>query len=105
MADTITAFTTFQPNTQIKSSEVNTNFSNFRGDIVPINTDTATASDNTHDLGQPDHRFNICYNTINLFGPGATAGSWRFQIDTTTTTFVVQRYSSTTWVTKFSFGE
>lgn len=57
MANTITAFHTFTPNTKAKSAEVNTNFSNFRGDLVPINTDTASASNATHDLGTSDHKW------------------------------------------------
>jgi hypothetical protein len=57
MADTITGYTTFTPGTLIESAKVNENFSNHRGDLVPINSDTATASDNTHDLGSPSHRW------------------------------------------------
>lgn len=57
MPNTITSYTTFAPNTPAKSSEVNNNFSNYRGTLVPINTDTASSSDNTHDLGTSEHRW------------------------------------------------
>lgn len=58
---TVTSFFNFQPRTKAKSSEVNTNFSNFRGFFIPINPDTQTASDNTHDLGATDHRWRRVY--------------------------------------------
>lgn len=61
MASTITSFPTFVAGTKAKSSEINTCFNNYRGTIVPINTDTATASDFAHDLGTEDHRFKRAY--------------------------------------------
>lgn len=68
MPSTITGYNTFSPNTLIKSSEINDNFSNHRGDLIPINSDTATASDNAHDLGKSEHRWKNAYvgGTIDL---------------------------------------
>ena len=61
MPSTITAYTTFVAGNTIKSSEVNANLSNHRGTLVPINSDTATASDGTHDLGSTEHKWNNAY--------------------------------------------
>jgi len=61
MPNTITGYTTFTPGTKAKSAEVNENFSNHRGDLIPINTDTATASDDTHYLGTEEHRYKRIY--------------------------------------------
>ncbi len=73
MPATITEFFTFAPGTKARSSEVNTNFSNFRGTIVPINTNTASSSDLTHDLGATDHRWNVGYlGSVNLSGMTTT---------------------------------
>jgi hypothetical protein len=58
---TITGYNTFTGRTRAKATEVNANFQNHRGHNVPINTDTATASDNTHDLGASDHRWREAY--------------------------------------------
>ena len=67
MPTTITSYTTFTAATKAKSSEVNTNFSNHRGTLLPINDDTATASDGTHDLGSDEHRWNDAYvNSIDF---------------------------------------
>ena len=58
---TITTFYEFTPQTVIKSSYVNANFQNFRGHILPINTDSASSSNYTHDLGAPDHYWRSSY--------------------------------------------
>ena len=58
---TVTTFHTFVAATRAKASEVGTNFSNFRGHSLPINADTQTSSDNTHDLGATDHRWRKAY--------------------------------------------
>jgi len=67
MPTTITSFYTFTPDTKARSTEVNTNFNNYRGSILPVNTDTQTASDNTHDLGVSDHRWANAYITNNIY--------------------------------------
>lgn len=58
---TVTSFFTFVAGTKAKASEVNTDFSTFRGHIVPVNTDTTTSSNNTHDLGATDHQWRRLY--------------------------------------------
>lgn len=55
--NTITSFYTFIAGTRARAIQVNTNFDNFRGNILPINTDTATASHQVHNLGSVDHQF------------------------------------------------
>jgi hypothetical protein len=58
---TNTSFYTFTPGAKAKASETNNNFSVFRGHIIPINPDTVTSSDNSHDLGAADHRWRNIY--------------------------------------------
>jgi hypothetical protein len=82
MPSTITAFATFVPNTKAKSSEVNTNFSNFRGNLIPIEESTSTSSNVTHYLGTVEHRWLNTY-TKELF-LGNTTTSWAIADDTTT---------------------
>lgn len=76
MPSTITSFYTFSPNTKARSSQVNANFSNFRGDILPVNEDSASASDNTHYLGAPDHYWKGAYtNFVDMEGSTTTANT------------------------------
>lgn len=67
---TITAFYNFAALTTIKSSEVNSNFSNYRGHIVPIDPNTSTAAVNvTYDLGASDHAWrNVYTKGLHVFG-------------------------------------
>jgi hypothetical protein len=83
MGNTITSseFTTFVAGTPAKSGEVNGNFSIYRGGYIPINTDTSSASDLTHDVGAPDHRFRHGYSGSFHSTPGITTvagtiGNW-----------------------------
>lgn len=90
---TITAFYTFTANTKARASQVNTNFSNFRGHIVPIDPNTTTSVDNTYSLGATDKRWEFLYtkgvdfrtstttaqNTI-IGDVNATAGAMSHQI-------------------------
>lgn len=56
MPSTITAYNTFVALTKIKSSEVNANFSNHRGDLIPIHETTATAgTTGTYNLGTSEY--------------------------------------------------
>lgn len=59
---TITAFYTFVPLTKIRSAHVNNNFDVLRGHSLPINTDTQTSSNLTHDLGGDGHAWRGVYN-------------------------------------------
>lgn len=58
---TITSYVTLVPGTKARASDVNSIFQNYRGHIVPVNTDTATASHETHDLGASDHEWRTVY--------------------------------------------
>lgn len=72
MPSTITSFYTFTRGVCV-ASEMNTNFSNFRGDLVPIEEDTAAASNESHDLGTPSHYWSDLYvNNIYLKGSTST---------------------------------
>ena len=72
-SNTITSFFNFTAGTKARSSEVNSNFSIYRGNILPVNTDTASSSDLTHNLGSETHRWNDIYGGgINLAGATST---------------------------------
>lgn len=79
MPSTITSFITFVANTKARASQVNTNFSNFRGTRLPINSDTISASNQIHDLGSDEHRWNKLF-----------AVQVDFDVATTTATTLVQ---------------
>jgi len=70
MPNTTTGFNTFGAGTKARATEVNQNFSNFRGDIIPINESTVTASDGVHNLGGPDHEWLNIYLTNNPYVSG-----------------------------------
>lgn len=57
MANTVASYFQFQSKTPARSSEVNNNFGLYRGTLLPINPNTATASNNTWDLGTSDYRW------------------------------------------------
>lgn len=63
MPDTITTYHDLSTKAGQKAiaAQVAHNFSMHRGDILPVNSDTATASDNAHDLGKSDHRIRRAY--------------------------------------------
>lgn len=71
---TITSFYTFTPFTTIRSSEVNANFSLFRGHLIPISPTTATGSNLTYDLGSTEYIWNNAY-ARHLLMYGDTAAS------------------------------
>ena len=81
---TITSYYSFSPLTAIKSSEVNTNFSNYRGHIIPIDPSTATAATTmTYDLGSNDHAWrNVYAKGIHIYGDtvGATPPSGFYNV-------------------------
>lgn len=82
MADTITAFYSFVAGTPAQSTQVNSNFSVFRGDFIPVNTDTQTGSDLTHDIGQATHRWKDGYFDRLIFAGDTITGN---DIGTTST--------------------
>lgn len=61
MPATITAYTTFTGGTRARASQVNENFQNHRGTLLPVEADTAAASNNEHDIGSTDHQWNKAY--------------------------------------------
>lgn len=99
---TVTSFFTFVAGTKARASQVNTNFDNYRGHILPINTDTATASHQTHDLGSVDHSWNRIYLRTAPFVNGAQLGKLPIQtlMDGSTPTTLIEDAS---WLTRTSF--
>lgn len=74
MPNTILSYHVFQAKTKARASEVNTNFSNYRGTLIPIDPNTAAAAGNTYDLGSTEYRWNVSYvNTLNLRGATSTS--------------------------------
>lgn len=71
---TITAFYSFAANTRARASQVNDNFSIFRGHIIPVDPNTATAISNTYDLGSSEYKWRKGYiNEIEFAGLTSTA--------------------------------
>lgn len=59
---TITSFYSFSAGQVIKSAEINTNFSTFRGHIIPVDPNTlASAATLTYDLGASDRYWRTAY--------------------------------------------
>ena len=58
---TITTYHDFEALQRARASEVDYNLANHRGHVIPINTDTASSSNNTHDLGATDHQWRSAY--------------------------------------------
>lgn len=58
---TITAFYSFTANSRARASQVNANFSIFRGHILPVDPNTQTSVDNTYDLGSSEYYWRTGY--------------------------------------------
>lgn len=56
-SSTITAFYQFTALTVIESAKVNSNFSTFRGNLLPVDPTLAAANDNGYNLGAADRRW------------------------------------------------
>lgn len=99
---TITAYNTFVAGNKARASEVNTNFTNHRGHLVPINTDTTTASNNTHDLGATDRQWRNIYLQNPPFINGSQSGKLQIQTiyDGSNPTDLV---ADDNWLTKSAF--
>lgn len=86
---TITSFYSFTALTTTRSSEVNTNFSTFRGHLLPVDPSTATAATTmTYDLGASDHAWrNVYAKGLHIYGDtvGATppAGFYNIYVKST----------------------
>ncbi len=72
---TITAFYNFTANTKARASQVNTNFDNFRGHLIPISPLTATSANNTYDLGSNEYRWRDVYSRSLNLNSNTTTGS------------------------------
>lgn len=76
---TITAFYSFTANTKARASYVNTNFSNYRGHIVPIDPNTATASNDTYNLGSAEYKWKTGY--FREFDANTSTAQYDFKIN------------------------
>lgn len=94
MPETITTFHDFVPGTPARANQVDENFANYRGTILPVNTNTASASNLTHNLGAADHRWNMFYGSALDLGNTTTANP--IQLRSTTVNSLVIQISSTT---------
>lgn len=73
---TITAFYTFVAGTKARSSQVNANFDNFRGHLLPIEPLTMTASNISYDLGSAEYSWRTAFlETVSIRGSTSTNAS------------------------------
>lgn len=105
---TITSFYTFSGNTKARATNVNTNFSNFRGHLLPIDPNTISCIGDTYDVGSVEYRFNKAWvNYVEFDRPtttcsvtqfsntAVTAGSLITQINSNTVSDVSYNYQKT----------
>ena len=78
--NTITAFYTFVARTRARANQVNTNFEAIRGNFIPINTDTATASHQVHNLGSVDHQWKQIHLTEAPYINGNQVGKREIEV-------------------------
>lgn len=91
---TVTAYYTFVANSKARASEVNANFSLYRGHLIPIEPLTATGSNITYDLGSRDYSWRNTY-----------LKSLQVRCATSTSDFVIQGQTSVTaGAAEFLFG-
>lgn len=73
---TITSFFSFTAGTKARANQVNTNFDNLRGHLIPTNVNTASAVDATWDMGSTDYQWrNVYFSGSLLQGGQPFAGS------------------------------
>lgn len=81
---TITAFYSFTANTKARASQVNGNFSLFRGHLIPIDPNTQTAISNTYDLGSSEYKWRTGYfRSIDLTSNTTTGNALSLEGETT----------------------
>lgn len=82
---TITSFYSFSANTKARATQVNTNFSNYRGHIIAIDPNTSTAATSeTYDLGSTEYRWRTGYfREIDLKANTSTGQALQIVGDTT----------------------
>ena len=85
---TITSFYIFTGNSRPRVGQVNSNFSLFRGHLIPIDPNVAQATNQTYDLGSSEHRWRRTYvrklditltTTASLTVQADTAGAFSFR--------------------------
>lgn len=62
MPETITVYNDFVPGNKARANEVDQNFANHRGTLIPIDPNTASAAGDTYNVGSSEHRW------VNYFG-------------------------------------
>lgn len=85
MPETITTFPVAVANTKARATDFNEAHAHRRGTMIPINEDTATASDNTHNLGSDEHRWLGAYVSKVDLETGTTTATLVFQGQSTNT--------------------
>lgn len=79
-SNTVTAFYTFVSGTRARASQVNNNFDIFRGHLIPIETNTATAADASYDLGSTDYRWRRIYLSETPYVNGVQVGQMQIPV-------------------------
>lgn len=75
MPNTITGFTVFTSTSKAYSSEVNTNFDNFRGTLLPFSDLTLSAINNSFNLGSADYQWKDLYFGSNIYYNNEKSGT------------------------------
>jgi hypothetical protein len=65
--NTITGFYSFTPTTLIRSSQVNNNFSLFRGNLMPIDASAASFANSAYDLGSESYFWKNIHQNIGTY--------------------------------------
>lgn len=82
---TITTFYSFSANSKARASEVNTNFSIFRGHIIPVEPLTQTSANITYDLGSTEYRWsNVYTKAIDFLSNTSTGAALKLYGETST---------------------
>lgn len=93
---TITSFNSFIANTRARATQVNTNFSVFRGHFIPIDPNTATAANATYDLGSTEWKWRAGHFSANLNVDGTiSAKTIQFKNVTTAGLYIESNLSGT----------
>jgi hypothetical protein len=75
---TITALYVFTANTKARAAQVNSNTDIWRGHVIPVTTNTATASSLTYDLGSTEYFWRNTYTEGLYFSGGSSSGAIYF---------------------------
>lgn len=101
-SNTVTSFVTMVAGTKARASDVNNNFNNYRGHILPIDPTIQAAANNSYDLGATDHYWRKLYLGQAPFINGQQLGKQYIEtlIDGSVPTDVIEDSS---WLTRASF--